>query len=90
MKISNFALASVLLVPVAPGHAAESGSRTYPDPACSERTAKPENCVIQDGPTRQGTVGAKSVTPATPGPGPGTGDAAGKAFSGAASKSGGK
>ena len=58
-------------------HAADSGGRTYANPACSDREANPENCVILDGSPRKPPIpGAKggaqqgggASTPTTPVP----------------------
>jgi hypothetical protein len=54
-------------------HAADSTARTYADPACSSRTANPENCLIQDGPPRQGTIPAQKPVASPPQSTPQTG-----------------
>jgi hypothetical protein len=41
--------------------AADTSERTYADPACSARDAKPERCVIQDGPPRRVVAGARNA-----------------------------
>jgi hypothetical protein len=41
--------------------AADSSERTYADPACSERDARPERCVLQDGNPRRIVVGAQNA-----------------------------
>jgi hypothetical protein len=52
----------------APAFAAEDTSRTYAKPACSERNANPENCVIQDGPPRR--MAFPTAEPPQPKPAP--------------------
>jgi hypothetical protein len=42
--------------------AADTSERTYADPACSARDAKPERCVLQDGPPKRVVVGARNAT----------------------------
>ena len=42
--------------------AADTSERTYADPACSARDAKPERCVIQDGPPRRVVAGSRNAT----------------------------
>ena len=59
--------AQVLLVVVmttgcALASAADTTERTYADPACSERDAKPEKCVLQDGPPRRVVAGTRNAT----------------------------
>ncbi|HEY0336582.1 MAG TPA: hypothetical protein VGC70_04520 [Burkholderiales bacterium] len=58
--------AQVLLVVVtttwcALASAADTNERTYADPACSERDAKPEKCVLQDGPPRRVVAGTRNA-----------------------------
>jgi hypothetical protein len=64
---STILIAALFIVPLPAAQAADSTARTYPDPACSSRTANPENCVVQDGPPRAGTVPQKPL-PETPPP----------------------
>jgi len=47
--------------------AADTSERTYADPACSARDAKPERCVLQDGPPKRVVVGARNATGADSG-----------------------
>jgi hypothetical protein len=60
--------AHVLLVLVvttvwcASASAADTSERTYADPACSARDAKPERCVLQDGPPRRVVAGTRNAT----------------------------
>jgi hypothetical protein len=42
--------------------AADTNERTYANPACSERDAKPEKCVLQDGPPRRVVAGTRNAT----------------------------
>ena len=44
---------SLLLLAASAAYAAENESRTYSNPACTDRNAKPGDCVIQDGPPRR-------------------------------------
>jgi hypothetical protein len=57
MRTLIVAVAGLLVVCASPIHAADSGSRTYADPSCSDRNANSENCLVQDGPSRRGTAG---------------------------------
>lgn len=43
----------LLLLAASALYAADNESRTYSNPACSDRNAKPGDCVIQDGPPRR-------------------------------------
>jgi hypothetical protein len=55
MKKMVAATSGLLLIAAAAVNAADSGSRTYADPSCSDRNANPENCVVQDGGSRRGS-----------------------------------
>lgn len=68
MRIPTLTLALLATLAALPSHAAVSTDRTYANPACSERNANPENCVIQDGvaPRRPPVSG---TTPGSPGGG---------------------
>ena len=53
--------------------AADTGARTYPNPSCTDRTANPADCVIQDGDprrppplNRRGPGGTTMIPPAPP------------------------
>lgn len=50
--------------------AAETGERTYADPACSERDADPEKCVIVDVPPTRAGVGEAAKPADLPKPEP--------------------
>jgi hypothetical protein len=58
--------ALVLAATMLPAHAAETGERTYGDPACSDRNADPEKCVLQVGPPPQARAAAAPVTQEPP------------------------
>jgi hypothetical protein len=53
----------------APAAAADSTQRTYADPACSERNADPDKCVLATGPARSVNADDRAppnVTPTKP------------------------
>jgi hypothetical protein len=80
MRTLIVAVAGLLAVAASSTYAADSGSRTYADPSCSDRNANSENCVVQDGPPRRSAFGepaADTKDPSTPASKP-TGAAAGK------------
>jgi hypothetical protein len=80
MRTLIIALAGLLAVVASSTYGADSGSRTYADPSCSDRNANSADCLIQDGPSRRGTAGTPptgTADPATPASKP-TGSAAGK------------
>jgi hypothetical protein len=60
MKTPIVAFGCMLLVAASSVYAAESGSRTYGDPSCSDRNANSADCVIQDGPARRSAFGEQS------------------------------
>ena len=85
MMTRTLAIALAAMAPSLSAHAADTGARTYGDPACSERTANPENCVVQDGPPRRPPIpalrraptgGGGATPPATSAPETGGGFAA--------------
>jgi hypothetical protein len=53
MKTRIAVLGSLLLLGASAVYAADNESRTYSNPACTDRNAKPGDCVIQDGPPRR-------------------------------------
>lgn len=56
-----------MLLLTASAYAADTPQRTDPvDPACRERNAPPEKCVIDDGPPPPGPRAAGTQTPQTP------------------------
>jgi hypothetical protein len=57
MRTLIVAVAGLLVVCASPIHAADSGSRTYADPSCSDRNANAADCVVQDGPSRRASAG---------------------------------
>jgi hypothetical protein len=90
MKTLIAAVGGLMLVAGSSTYAADNGSRTYPDPSCSDRNANSENCLVQDGPSRRGTT---AQTPPAKGPsatpGTATGASAGKGVAGSGTSSGG-
>jgi hypothetical protein len=61
MKIPAIVLAGAIAFATAAVHAASNDeSRTYANPACSERNANPNDCVIQNGPPRRSAFGQNS------------------------------
>ena len=70
MKIRVLLLFLVTGIWSAAGGAADSGERTYADPACSARDANPEKCFVKDGaPRRAGnetaTAPGGNITPSS-------------------------
>lgn len=53
MRRSIAAFGVLLLLGTTAAYSAENESRTYGNPSCSDRNAKPGDCVIQDGPPRR-------------------------------------
>ena len=53
MKALIAVFGGLLLVGATAASAADNESRTYSNPACTDRNAKPGDCVIQDGPPRR-------------------------------------
>jgi hypothetical protein len=60
MKTPIVAFGCMLFAAASSVYAAESGSRTYGDPSCSDRNANSADCVIQDGPPRRSAFGEQS------------------------------
>jgi hypothetical protein len=80
MRTLIIALAGVFVVAASSTYGADSGSRTYADPSCSDRNANSADCLLQDGPSRRGSAGTPptgTTDPAKPASKP-TGAAAGK------------
>ena len=65
MKTLSVAVGGLLVLVAAAANAADSGARTYPNPSCSDRNANPENCLVQDGPSRRGSGGETPAPPET-------------------------
>jgi hypothetical protein len=63
-------LTLLLLLPLAAAYAADPTERTYANPACSSRTANPNDCIVPDGSPRVAIVGEKRAgeEPSTPAP----------------------
>jgi hypothetical protein len=80
MKTLIVALAGLVAVVASSTYAADSSSRTYGNPSCSDRNANSADCVIQDGPPRRSAFGEPAAGPKdTPPPASKpTGAAAGK------------
>jgi hypothetical protein len=87
MRTLIVALGSLLVLAASSAYAADSGSRTYADPSCTDRNANSENCLIQDGPARRGTAGGQTPTAKSPSSAPGAaaGASAGSGISGSGS-----
>lgn len=60
MKKSAWLLFCVMSVWSVTAGSAETGGRTYGDPACSARNADPEKCILQDGPPRPAIAAGKT------------------------------
>jgi hypothetical protein len=61
MRIHALPVLVVTTVWSAFASAADTSERTYADPACSARDAKPERCVLQDGPPKRVVAGARNA-----------------------------
>ena len=74
MNVPKVAFALLFAAGSVCAYAADSGDRTYADPACSARDVNPERCVINDGaPVRLGTTGDRGTTIPITSPGTSTG-----------------
>jgi hypothetical protein len=62
MRAHVLLAAVATMVWCASASAADKSERTYADPACSARDAKPERCVIHDGPPRRVVAGTRNST----------------------------
>jgi hypothetical protein len=80
MRMLIVAVAGVFVVAASSTYGADSGSRTYADPSCSDRNANSADCLLQDGPSRRGSAGTPptETKPTSPPAGKPTGAAAGK------------